>query len=460
MFINNQIHTKDLVLNQRTHEPENPAFDETSNDMLYRMDDVPPTGVAIVLAFQHILAAFAGIIAVPLVVCTALGFDVALTSTIVSATILAAGVTTFIQSKGVGPVGARVPGMMGTDFTFVNPTIAVGAQFGMAGIVAATMTGSVVEMALSRFIKPLMRFFPPLITGTVVTLIGTTLLPVSMDWAAGGSGAADYGSLKNLSVAFGVMVLTLLLNHFGSGLVKSAAVFIGMAVGYVVCIPLGMVDLSAVADAKWFALPNVFGYGFHFDWASTLAFVPAYIVSTIGTVGIMMAISQASQAKVSEKQISGGVLADGVGSAIAGVLGAGPNTAFSQNVGLITLTKVASRRVMMLAGIILALMGLFPKFSAIISVMPQPVLGGAGVIMFGLVAAQGIKTLTSVHLGDRELLIVSVALALGIGVTVRPDILGSLPSALQMILSSGISTGTLAALILNIVLVERKKKVQ
>ncbi|GGH57023.1 nucleobase:cation symporter-2 family protein [Rothia aerolata] len=439
-------------------EENQPNHSDGSDQMLYGVEDTPPVGASIILALQHILAAFAGIIAVPLVVCTALGFSVAQTSLMVSATIFVAGITTFIQSKKIGPVGAKVPGMMGTDFTFVNPTISVGAQFGMAGIVAATITGSLVEIVLSRFIKPLMRFFPPLITGTVVALIGITLLPVSMDWAAGGSGAEDYGSLRNLAVAFIVMFFTLALNHFGSGMVRSASVFIGMVLGYIICIPLGMVYLQAVSDAAWFALPNIFSYGFHFDWASTLAFVPAYIVSSIGTVGIIKAIGEASQTKVRDERVAGGVLADGVGSAIAGVFGAGPNTAFSQNVGLISLTKVASRRVMMLAGIILVILGVFPKLSALISVMPQPVLGGAGVIMFGLVAAQGIKTLSHIHLGDRELLIISVAFALGIGVTVRPDILGSLPSALQMIFSSGISTGTLVALFLNIILTDRKKK--
>lgn len=415
-------------------------------------------GVSVLLTLQHILAAFAGIIAVPLVVCTALGFSVPQTSLVVSASIFVAGIATFIQSKGIGPVGARVPGMMGTDFTFVNPTIAVGSQFGMAGIVAATLSASLVEIVLSRFIKPLMRFFPPLITGTVVALIGITLLPVSMDWAAGGVGSENYGSLQNLSIACGVMALTLTIAHFGRGILRAAAVFIGMVVGYLVCIPLGLVNLSAVGDAPWFALPNIFAYGFHFNWASTLAFVPAYIVSTIGTVGIMMAIGQASGTTMSSKRVSGGVLADGVGSAIAGVFGAGPNTAFSQNVGLVTLTKVASRRVMIIAGLILVALGIFPKLSALIAVMPQPVLGGAGVIMFGLVAAQGIKTLATINLGDRELLIVSVAFALGIGVTVRPDMLANLPSALQMVLSSGISTGTLVALLLNIILVNRKTK--
>lgn len=263
-------------------------------------------GVSVLLALQHILAAFAGIIAVPLVVCTALGFSIPQTSLVVSASIFVAGIATFIQSKGIGPVGARVPGMMGTDFTFVNPTIAVGSQFGMAGIVAATLSASIVEIVLSRFIKPLMRFFPPLITGTVVALIGITLLPVSMDWAAGGVGSENYGSLQNLSIACGVMALTLAIAHFGRGILRAAAVFIGMVVGYLVCIPLGLVNLSAVGDAPWFALPNIFAYGFHFNWASTLAFVPAYIVSTIGTVGIMMAIGQASGTTMSSKRVSGG----------------------------------------------------------------------------------------------------------------------------------------------------------
>ncbi len=434
----------------------NDGAESKTDRLLYGIDDKPPFAMSLVLALQHILAAFAGIIAVPLVVCAVLNFSVEQTSIMVSATIFASGITTILQSRGVGPIGSRVPGMMGTDFTFVNPSISVGSQFGIAGIITATITGSLVEVILSRFIKPLMKFFPPLITGTVVSLIGITLLPVSIDWAAGGVGAQDYGSLKNLGVAFSIMLFTLFLHHFGKGIMSTAAVFIGMVAGYIVCIPMGMVNLQAVADAKWIAFPRILQYGFHFDLASTLAFVPAFLVSTIGTVGIMIAIGESSNQKLSSDRVASGVLCDGIGSAISGLFGAGPNTAFSQNVGLITLTKVASRRVMILAGIILAFLGVFPKLSALIAVMPSAVLGGVGVIMFGLVAAQGIKTLSFIHLGDRELLIISVAFALGIGVTVKPDILQNLPSAIQMIFSSGISTGTLAALILNMVLVEKR----
>ncbi|MCD1147288.1 purine permease [Peptoniphilus sp. KCTC 25270] len=432
---------------------------KTSNEdqLIYGIEDKPRFGEALILALQHILAAFAGIIAVPLVVCSAVGFSVEETSVMVAATIFASGITTLLQSKGVWKIGARVPGMMGTDFTFANPSIVVGAKFGIPGIVAATITGSFAEIILSRFIKPLMRFFPPLITGTVVSLIGITLLPVSIDWAAGGAGAADYASIQNISVALVIMIFTLCLNYYGKGMLSSASVFIGMVFGYLICIPLGMVDLSQVAAAKWIEIPNILRYGVHFDMASTLSFIPAYIVSAIGTVGILMAIGESSHEKISEDQISAGVLCDGVGSLISGILGAGPNTAFSQNVGLITLTKVASRSVMVLAGIILMILGVFPKLSALISVMPQPVLGGVGVIMFGLIAAQGVKTLGSITLRERELLIISVAFAIGIGVTVKPEILSNLPETVRMVFSSGISAGTIVALLLNIVLKERRE---
>lgn len=429
-----------------------------TENLIYNVEDKLPFFQSFILALQHILAAFAGIIAVPLVVCSCLKFSVEETSFMVSATIFASGITTILQSKGFGPIGSRLSCMMGTDFTFVNPSISVGSKFGVSGIVGATIMASFVEIILSKFIKPLMKFFPPLITGTVVSLIGITLLPVSVDWAAGGVGASDYESIRNLSIAFIVMIFTLFLNYFGKKMLSTASVFIGMVFGYIICIPLGMVNLKAVLDAKWIDVPVFLRYGVHFDFASILSFIPAYIVSTIGTVGIIIAISEASKEKIKSTKVQAGVLCDGIGSMISGIFGAGPNTSFSQNVGLITLTKVASRYVMVFSGVILTILGVFPKLSALIAVMPQPVLGGVGVIMFGLVAAQGIKTLSNIHLGDRELLIISVSFALGIGVTVKGEILNSLPNALRMILSSGISTGTLAALILNIILVDNKKE--
>ncbi len=301
-----------------------------------------------------------------------------------------------------------------------------------------------------------MKLFPPIVTGTVVCLIGLTLLPVSIDWAAGGFGAADYGSLKNISIALFIMIITLLLNHYGKGLVSSASILIGMVAGYIVCIPLGMVDFSSVGQASWLSLPRVLGYGINFNLQVLLPFIPAYFVSIIGTVGCLKAINEVSQVESDEKRIGSGVLSDGIGSLIAGFFGALPNTSFSQNIGLIPLTKVASKYVTMMAGLLLVVLGLFPKFAALINIMPQPVLGGVGIVMFGTVAAAGIQTLSNVALNNRNLLIIATSIGLGLGVTFRPDFIAQLPEGLKMIFSSGISTGTIVALLLNVMLKEEE----
>lgn len=429
---------------------------ESQSYLIYGVDDNPTMGKKVLFGLQHIFAAFSGIVVVPLVISGSLGFDSSMTTALISASILAAGLATIIQAFGVGPVGARVACIMGTDFTFVSPAISVGSTLGMAGIVGATILGSFFEIILSFFIKPLMKLFPPIVTGTVVCLIGLTLLPVSIDWAAGGTGASDYGSLLNLSIAMLVLAVTLLLNRYGKGIISSASILIGMAVGYVVCIPLGMVNFTAVTEASWFAIPNILEYGVIFDWKAVLAFIPAYFVTTIETVGCLKAIGETSNIEMTDKKIGAGILADGIGSICGGLVGSFSNTSFSQNVGLISLTKVASKHVAIMAGILLVLLGLLPKLAGIINGIPQPVLGGVGLVMFGMVAAAGIKTLSRVELTDRNLLIIATAIALGLGVTFRPDFIAGLPEVLQMIFSSGISTGTIVALILNLILKEDK----
>lgn len=423
--------------------------------LMYGINDKPSIATQILLGFQHIFAAFGGIIVVPLVISSALGFDAATSTALMSATILAAGVATFIQSKGVGPVGSRLACIMGTDFTFATPAISVGSVAGLPGIIGATILGAFVEIILSFFIKPLLKIFPPLVTGTVICLIGLTLLPVSVDWAAGGSGAANYGSIVNISIAMFVMIVTILLNHYGKGMISTASILIGMIVGYLICIPLGMIDFTAVKEASWVALPKIFGNGVDFNFKYVLPFIPAYLVTTIETVGCLKAIGQVSEVEHDDKRIGAGVLADGIGSMFAGALGTFPNTSFSQNVGLIPLTKVASRYVAIMAGVLLVILGLFPKFAALINLMPQPVLGGVGIVMFGTVAASGIQTLSSVKLSNRNLLIIATSIGLGLGVTFRPDFISNLPQGLNMIFASGISTGTITAIVLNLILREK-----
>ncbi|OPD25731.1 purine permease [Clostridium botulinum] len=429
---------------------------ETDIQLMYGVNDKPQILMQILLGLQHIFAAFGGIIVVPIVISAALGFDAQTSTALISSAILAAGVATFIQSKGIGPIGARVACIMGTDFTFVAPAIAVGGKFGLSGIFGATILGAGIVIILSFFVKPLMKLFPPIVTGTVVSLIGLTLLPVSIDWAAGGAGSANYGSLKNISIALFIMIVTLLLNHYGKGLVSSASILIGMVVGYIICIPLGMVNFSSVSQASWISLPKIFGYGITFNLQVLLPFIPAYFVTIIGTVGCLKAITEVSGIKEDEKPITAGVLSDGVGSMLAGVFGALPNTSFSQNIGLIPLTKVASRYVTMMAGILLVILGLFPKFAALINIMPQPVLGGVGIVMFGTVAAAGIQTLSGVKLNNRNMLIIATSIGLGLGVTFRPEFIAKLPESLKMIFSSGISTGTIVALLLNVILKEKE----
>lgn len=433
----------------------------SSSTIMYKVDDKPPMKVSIILAIQHIMAAFGGIVAVPLIVGGALGLPVSDLAFLVSAALLAAGIATFIQAKGVGPVGSKLPCVMGTDFTFVGPSIAVGLQFGLAGIFGATIMGSFIEIILSRFIKPLRKFFPPIVTGTVVMLIGLTLMPVAIDWAAGGVGAADYGSVRNVSIAFAVMVVIMLLNRYGKGMWSSASVIIGLIFGYIICIPFDMLDFSAITNASWFALPMPFKYGITFKFSAFVAFITAYLVTTVETVGCLFAVGEASEKHdLDMDDVSKGILADGVGSLIAGFINAGPNTSFSQNVGLIPLTKVASRFVVMVAGVILALMGLFPKLGALIAIMPNPVLGGAGIIMFGMVVSAGIKTIKDIDFNNRNMLILAISLGIGLGVTVRPDFLASLPAGFQSFFSSGISAGTVAALLLNVVLREETPQVE
>ncbi len=428
------------------------------SNLRYEVNDNPSLATKILLGLQHIFAAFGGIIVVPLVISSSLGFDGKTSTAVISASILAAGIATIIQARGVGKVGSKVACIMGTDFTFVSPSISVGSSLGLPGIIGATILGAFFEIILSYFIKPLMKLFPPLVTGTVVCLIGLTLLPVSMDWAAGGTGAADYGSLTNVSIAMFVMIITLFLNRYGKGILSSASILIGMVVGYLVCIPLGMVNFSEVAQANFMAIPQIFQYGVTFDLKALIAFLPAYFVTTIETVGCLKAIGEVSEVDMDDKRVGAGVLADGVGSIIGGAMGAFPNTSFSQNVGLIPLTKVASKHVAVMAGVLLVVLGLFPQFAAIINSIPSPVLGGVGIVMFGTVAASGIKTLSSVEINDRNLLIIATAIGLGLGVTFRPDFISQLPEGLQMIFSSGISTGTIVALVLNIILREDKKE--
>lgn len=422
------------------------------SELIYQLDEKPPLKTSILLAFQTILTGFGGIVAVPLVVVGALGLAFNETTFWVSCALFVAGIVTIIQSHGVGKIGSKLPVIMGTSFAFVGVSITVGKNYGIAAIFGATIVGALVEVILSRFIKPLKRFLPPVVTGTVVTLIGLTIIPVAIDWLAGGVGSPDYGSIKNVSVGLIVMIIIIVLNQFGNEFLSSASIVIGIVCGYILAAFTGMLDLSAVGSALIFSFPRPFKYGFNFSIPAILAFVPVYLATTVETVGDTLAIGAACEHEIEGEELASGVLCDGVGSMIAGIFNAGANTTFSQCTGLISVTGVASRFVAILAGALLIVAGLIPKFGAIVAAMPNPVLGGAGIIMFGMIAGAGIKMLGEIKFDRRNMLVVSVSLTLGLGVIFKPDILSHFPTAIQTIFGSGVTTGTISAIALNILL--------
>ncbi|MER2042006.1 uracil-xanthine permease family protein [Desemzia incerta] len=428
----------------------------------YGIEDTPDFVTTVVLGFQNVLTAFGGLVAVPLVIAGIAGFGITDTAYMISAALLVSGIVSIIQSKGFGPkkfrVGAGIPTIMGTDFGFVGPANAVINTMGggIAGYLGGTMMGALIEIGLSFFVKPLMKFFPPVVTGSVIALMGMTLMPVAFEWVGGGVGAANFGDPFNLIIASFVFLIVLGINHYGSKRIAPAAVLLGIVIGYLVCIPLGMVDFSQVAQAQWFAFPQLFKFGINFNLKFAIPFVAGYLVTIIETVGVMQTIGEVTQTKLSDEDIANGVRADGVGSFIGPALGSGPVATFSQNAGLIPLTRNASRSVAIAAGVILMLMSFFPKFATLVSIMPMPVLGGAGILMFGTVAGAGIKSLSRVKMNNRNLLIVSSAIGVGLGVAFRPEVVAGLPGILGGLFSSGISAGTIVALVLNILLKEEK----
>lgn len=430
------------------------------NELIYGVEDTPDFMTTTVLGFQNVITSFGGLVAVPLVIAGMAGFGVADTAYLVSAALLVSGIVSIIQSKGIGPkafrVGAGLPTIMGTDFAFVGPAASVIATGGIAAYFGGTMLASLLELGMSYFIKPLMKFFPPVVTGSVITLMGMTLMSVAMDWAAGGFGSANYGAPINLAITAIVFLIIVLINHYAGEKFSPLAVLLGAAVGYVICVPLGMVDFQQVSDAAWFAFPQFFKYGISFKLEYALPFLTGYLVTIIETVGVMQTLGQVTKTKLKEEDIAAGVRADAIGSWIGPVFGSGPAATFSQNAGLIPMTKNASRKVAIAAGVIMILMSLFPKFATIVSIMPMPVLGGAGLLMFGNVAAAGIQSLSRVHFNNRNMLIVAGSIAVGLGVSFRPEVTAGLPELLRGLFSSGISAGTIVALVLNIVLKEKE----
>jgi len=431
-------------------------------------DYTPPIGQAIPLGIQHVLAMFVSNVTPAIIIAGAAGFGFGSNSPdfpnliyMIQMSMLFAGIATLFQTIGFGPVGARLPIVQGTSFAFIPimiPLVAGKGVDAMAVLMGGVLIGGLFHACLAPFIGKIRFALPPLVTGLVVTMIGLALVKVGIQYAAGGvpaMGKPEYGSMLNWSVALVVILTTLGFKFFMRGMWSVAAVLIGLIVGYIVAFFLGMVSFGNVGHAAVFALPNPLHFGVEFSVAAIIGFCLMAFISAIETVGDVSGITKGGAGReATDKEIAGATWADGLGSALAGVFGALPNTSFSQNVGLIAMTGVMSRTVVTIGAIFLILCGLIPKVGALISTIPIEVLGGGVIVMFGMVVAAGISMLSDVNWNRRNMVIFAISISIGLGLQLEPGALQHLPKTAQVLLSSGLLPAAFLAIILNLILPE------
>lgn len=430
------------------------------NGSVYELEGRVPLKQAIPLGIQHVLAMFLGNVSPLIIICGLLNIEGNTKSMLIQNSMFIAGIATLIQLYPIFKVGSGLPVVMGTSSGFIGTEKVIGATYGYAAIMGASLVGALLEIVLGFFIKPLRKLFPPIVTSLVVISIGLSLLPVGVKYFAGGAGASDFGDPKHLLVGTIVMLVIIIIQNYTKGFMKTSAILIGIIVGYIVAVFMGMVDFTQVKEAAWFSLPRPFVMGFEFRLDAIISMAIMYIATTVETIGDVSAIAVGGLGReATDKELSGGVIADGAASFIAALFGVAPNTSFSQNVGLVAVTKVVNKFVIMTGALFLILAGFFPKLSEVLSVMPQSVLGGAAVIMFAMIFVSGLQSLFREGLNGRNALIVALAIGIGVGLGNVPEALAELPSWVGNIFAqNGIIMTFVIATVLNLILPKDKEK--
>ena len=428
------------------------------SDPDYELPMVP----RVALGMQHVLAMFASNVTPSIIIAGAAGFAFGSADMVflIQMAMLFAGIATLFQTVGFGPVGARLPVMQGTSFAFVPIMIGVVKSSGMAALMGSIIVAGVFHAALGTVIGRIRHWFPPLVSGMVITTIGLYLIPVGIRYAAGG--AADFqvnnpnwGDFSHWSLALVVIIVALGCKFFTRGLTSSAAVLLGLIAGYLVGIATGAVNFGAVGKAAWFAIPMPLQYGIEFNMAAIIGMCLISVVSAIETVGDISAIAKGGAGReASDKELAGGTYADGLGSAVAGIFGGLPNTSFSQNVGIVSMTGVMSRGVVTIGAIFLIICGFVPKIGAVVSSMPIEVLGGGVILMFGMVVSAGVSMLSTVNWTRRNMMILATSMSVGIGLQAVPKSMQHLPDTLGMLMTSGLLPVAVLAVVMNLVLPE------
>ncbi|WP_182432222.1 uracil-xanthine permease family protein [Roseburia intestinalis] len=441
-----------------------------------------PLKKAIPLGLQHVLAMFVGNLTPILIISGACGIAGeefgSLQVDLLQNAMLIAGIVTLIQLFAIGPVGGKVPIIMGTSSGFIgvfNSVVQVmgGGILAYGAIMCASVIGGLFEGILGFLLKPLRRFFPAVVTGIVVLSIGLSLIAVGVNSFGGGNTANDFGSVENLLLGAAVLLIIVAVKHWMKGMASASSILIGIVAGYIIAAIMGLVlpttavnadgveytkawvlNWDKVANAAWFSVPKLMPVKLVFDWRAIIPVLIMFVVTAVETVGDISGVMEGGMGReATDKELSGGVICDGIGSSLAALFGVLPNTSFSQNVGLVTMTKIVNRMALASGAVFLILCGLFPKLAALISIMPQSVLGGAAVMMFSSIVISGIQLITKEPMTMRNITIVSVALGLGYGIGSSSGILAHLPQGIQLIFGgSGIVPAAIVAIIFNIIL--------
>lgn len=429
-----------------------------SKQQLQDVNYMPPLKEAVPLGIQHVLAMFISNVTVPLIIAGAAGLDQQQTIFLVQAAMLMAGVATLIQTLGVGPIGARLPIVMGTSFGFLPVMIPVAQGYGLGAVLGAAFAGGLAMALVGLGLRWVRFLFPPVVTGLFVIMIGILLLPVGFAYAGGGFGAADFGAPQHLLLALVVFVTTICFHQFGKGLLSELSVLFGILLGYLIAIPMGLVDFSKIGAADWFQGPIPLHFGLEFHFLAVFGVVLMAIVTCAESIGDIAgtAIGGANR-EPTDKELSGGVIADGLSSSLAAVFNAFPQISFSQNVGLVALTGVASRYVVAIGGAFLVVAGLLPKLGAAVLTVPNGVLGGALIIIFGLITSAGMKMLSQIEFDKRNMLIIGVSLAVAIGLRSQEGLYAGASEGVKAILHSGLIPGAVISILLNLVLPGRDR---
>ena len=424
--------------------------------LLFDMDGrLPPLACSLPLALQHLVAMIVGCVTPAIIISSVAGLDSAQRILLIQSSLVCAALSTLLQLFGVTRMcGARLPVIMGVSFAYLATMQSIATTFSIAEIFGAQLVGSLVAIVIGIFAKRIQHLFPPLITGTVVFTIGLSLYPTAITYMAGGSGNPDFGSWQNWLVAIFTLVCVTSLNHFAKGLVKLASILLGIVAGYVFSIPFGMIDLSAVGEAGMFSLVRPAPFGIHFEFSSILAISILFAINAIQAIGDMSATTIGGMDREpTSDELRGGIIGFGVSNLFSSLLGGLPNATYSQNVGIVSSTKVVNRRVLGLTALMLLAAGLVPKFSALLTTIPQCVLGGATVSVFASIAMTGMKLVSREHMGYRNTSIVGLSAALGMGVSLVSESLAQFPQWVTMVFaSSPVVVATLVAVVLNLIL--------